>query len=217
VELPPTMVAVLAKYTAKERLLSYVRMQDGYAYAHDAISALRVPATGTGYLSRKVLEWGGTDTARYYYNTHGSFVREPGHGAVLFDGAAQNLHAWPVSIAQVFTKLENFPMVFSVPAKSLQHVLQAYGALDTEQSIRLCGAAGDGSATVTIQGTRAVVEDELPASSESDFTAVLAISTLLPFLAACPEANLYFQYEDNSPYLVSVDGWDACLLTPRVA
>ncbi len=218
--IPADMVAMLAKYAAKERKLSFIMVRNGWAYAHDNIAAVKVPATGSGFLSRKALEWGGTDTAKYYTNPMGSFVREPAYGAVLYESGAQDLASWPENLQVIFSKLERMPSVFAVQAKALHRVLVNYGALDTEQSIRIEAAEGADNAVVSIHGTKTVIEEDLTVASEGGLavSAVLAISTVVPFLAACPDAELHFAYDsETSPYLLTVTDWDAKLLTPRVA
>jgi hypothetical protein len=70
---------------------------------------------------------------------------------------------------------------------------------------------------VSIHGTKTVIEDGLAVEAEGDFTAVLAIATLVPFFTAAPDSVAHFRYAEDSPYLVAVDGWAARLLTPRGA
>lgn len=210
---------LLAKYVAKDGQLSCAKVVGSWAYAHDRIAALAVPvAQGQGFLTRKVLEWASADDAQFYCNPQGSFVREPGTGSVLYESHPSNLTSWPSQIAQRFAQLENFQPVFGLEVAALKRVLQAYSKLDAEQAIRISnGDEGGDVATVTIQGTKTVIEDELAVECEGPFAVVLASATLTPFLNAAPETMVRFRYDDHSPYLVAVDDFDARLLTPKGA
>lgn len=207
--------ALLAKYTARDGKLSFAKLVDGRAFAHDRIAAVSVPVAGSGYLARRVLEWGGADNTQYYTSPSGSFVREPSTGSILFEAHAGDLTGWPDQIPPVFKKLENFPVVFSCDAAQLRRALQQYGKLDVDQAIRIQGV--DQEATITIHGTKTVIEDELTTEADGCFSVVLATATLAPFLNALSGAQVLFRYDESSPYLIAVEGSEARLLTPRGA
>lgn len=215
IALHPDAAALLAKYTARDGKFNFAKIVNGRAYAHDRIAAVSLPVVGDGFLSRRVLEWGTEADTQYYASGQGSFVREPGTGSILYESHANDLHTWPAQIPQVFGTLENFPVRFSCDVAQLRRALQQYGKLDVEQAIRIEGVFTEG--TVTIHGTKTVIEGELATEADGAFEATLATATLMPFLNAAPDTMVRVRYGDDTPYLLAVDDLDALLLSPRGA
>lgn len=215
IKLAPMDAGLLYRYTAPDGKLSFARVTGTRAFAHDRIAAVSVPAEGAGFLSRRVLSWGGSDTAQFYHNAEGSFIREPETNSILYEAHGSDLATWPDQIPAAFTRMENFSDVFTCNAAELRHALQQYGKLDVDQAIRIEGI--DNEATVTIHGTKTVIEDRLTTEADGAFCATVATATLVPFLSHAPSERVRFRYNEESPYLVLLDGSEARLLTPRGA